>query len=140
MAFRKIEDQGTLPGPRALFICGYTEEEHRSMSSYLSGSSINNIEVIPCRLDALEKKVGDVLSGSAQGEIIDAEKLPPVMVWAGIGHDELDKALSGFQSTKLKRPIFATATIPNMDFTVKELLNHLLSEQKSMREAMNQNE
>lgn len=135
-----MEDEGTLPGPRALLICGYSEEERESMESYLSEIHIGDLNMIPYRFDAMEQKVGDVLAGSSQGEIIGAEKLPPVMVWAGIGHDELDRALKGFQSTGLKRPIFATATIPNMDFTVKELLNHLLSEQKSMREAMNQSE
>ena len=140
MAFRKMEDQGTLPGPRALFICGYREDDLLSMESYLKESGIENIQLVPCRSDSLGMKVEDVLLEKSTGDIIAGDKLPPVMVWAGIAHEELDSTLGDFHKTGLKRPIFATATPSNMSFSVKELLNHLLSEQRSMREAMSQSE
>jgi len=140
MAFKKMEDQGILPGPRALLVCGYKEDEHLYMESYLKESGIENIQLVPCRFDSLGMKVGEVLSEKSKGDIVAGDKLPPVMVWAGISHEELDSALRDFQKTGLKRPIFATATPSNMNFTVKELLNHLMSEQRSMREAMNQSE
>lgn len=139
MGFKKIDKDGTLPGPRALFICGFTDNDHQTMRGFLKGKGIEEVDVIPCRQDSLDKKIGSVLQGDSTAAIIEAEKLPPVMLWSGIAHEELDEALGEFQNTGLKRPIFATTTIPNMEFTVKELLQHLISEQRSMREAMKKN-
>lgn len=140
MGFKKIDDHGVLPGPRALLICGYTENEQISLKNHLKQKGLASISLQPCRVDSLNHKLKDVLKGESKGELIEAEKLPPVIVWSGIEHSELDSALQDFSASGLKRPIFATATEPNLDFTVKELLNHLLSEQKAMREAMNQSE
>jgi hypothetical protein len=140
MGFKKIDDQGVLPGPRALLMCGFSESEHIALQNHLEQQGLKNIQVQPCRYDSLDQKLEEVLNGRSQRELVEAEKLPPVIVWSGIEHRELDSALQDFTDSGLKRPIFATATEPNLNFTVKELLNHLLSEQKAMREAMNQSE
>lgn len=136
MAFKKIDEGGSLPGPRALFYSGFSEETSEILKNYFSGKGLENINIIPCREDSLEAKVSEVLEGGSSAPVIEAEKLPPVMLWSGLAHSELDIALGGFSETGLKRPIFATTTEPNLEFTIKELLRHLISEQKQMREAM----
>ncbi|MBI9098747.1 MAG: DUF3783 domain-containing protein [Spirochaetaceae bacterium] len=139
MSFKKMEEDGSLPGPRAILLSGFSQEVHRKMVDYTRAKNLNDIDVIPCREDSLNVKVSDVLSGKSSGGIIPAEKLPPVMLWSGLTHTEFDTALSGFHETGIPRPIFATTTKHNLDFTVKELLQHLLSEQKSLRTAMKEN-
>jgi Domain of unknown function (DUF3783) len=140
MAFKKIEDEGTLPGPRALLISGFSEESHRIMTQFINDKGLLNIKIVPCREDSLDRKISDVLTSESDSPIIPNEKLPPVMLWSGIDHGELDVALGSFQESGLQRPIFATTTEHNLDFTVKELLQHLLSEQKSLRETMKKNQ
>lgn len=136
MAFKKIDDTGILPGPRALFICGFPEKTERIMTEFLKDNGILDITVALCREDSLLGKISTVLSKKSDSPLIPSEKLPPVMLWSGIKHKELDHSLGNFNDTGLKRPIFATSTEHNLDFTVKELLQHLISEQRSMKEAM----
>jgi len=136
MAFKKIDEKGILPGPRALFFSGFPEETHDIMTKFFRDKELTNIKIIPCREDSVDRKISDVLSIESDSTPLPAEKLPPVMLWSGLEHGELDIALGCFQETGLKRPIFATTTEHNLDFTVKELLQHLLSEQKSIRETM----
>ncbi len=136
MSFKKIDDTGVLPGPRALFICGFPEKTETIMAEFLKDNGIEDIAVGLCREDSLLEKISTVLSKKSDYPLIPSEKLPPVMLWSGIEHKELDQSLGNFKDTGLKRPIFATSTEHNLDFTVKELLQHLISEQKSMKEAM----
>jgi len=136
MAFKKIEDGGTLPGPRAVFISGFSKESHQTIRDFLKEMGIKNINVVPCREDSINLKVLKVLEYQSESPIIPAEKLPPLMMWSGIDHSELDTVLGSFSETKLQRPIFCTSTEHNLDFTIKELINHLLNEQKAMREAV----
>lgn len=140
MAFKKIEDEGLLPGPRALFISGFPQETYHIMTEFFKDKGLSNIKIIPCREDSMNRKISDVLSIESDSPHLPPEKLPPVMLWSGLEHGELDIALGSFQETALKRPIFATTTEHNLDFTVKELLKHLLSEQKSIRETIKKNQ
>lgn len=136
MAFKKVEDTGTLPGPRALFICGFPRDAEKIMTDFLKNQGIPDMFIGLCREDSLLSKISQVLSIKSDSPLIPAEKLPPVMLWSGIEHRELDLGIGNFEETGLKRPIFATSTEHNQEFTVKELLQHLVSEQKSMRDAM----
>lgn len=135
MAFKKIDEDGILPGPRAVFVCGYSSISHKILESFLKDQQNSSIEVVPCRDDALDKTIEEVLENQSASEIISQEKLPPVMLWSGISHLELDSILSNFKENGLARPIFATTTTHNLKFSTKELLKHLLDEQKAMREA-----
>lgn len=136
MAFKKIDEDGSLPGPRAVFFSGFDEGTSETLKNYFSSKGLENIRIIPCRQDSLDAKVSEVLKEESTAPVIPAEKLPPVMLWSGLKHSELDIALGSFGETGLARPIFATTTEPNLEFSIKELLRHLLSEQKSMSEAM----
>jgi len=138
MAFKKMEENGILPGPRAVLICGNSAASHNSIRNFLKDWGYSDIEVLGCREDFLNNTIEHVLTNPSKAELIQAEKLPPVMLWSGISHKELDSILSRFNETGLARPIFATTTTHNLKFTVKELLRHLLEEQKSMREAQQQ--
>lgn len=140
MAFKKIKGEGILPGPRAVFISGYTAESHTLLSLYVERIGLLNLEIVPCREDSIDRKIIEVLQNKTAAPLIPAEKLPPVVLWSGISHSELDTALGSFHETGLMRPIFATTTERNLEFTVKELLRHLLNEQKSIREAMSINQ
>ena len=136
MAFKKIDEEGILPGPRAVFISGFSSEVHKTVSTFLTEMGIVEIHVIPCREDSINLKVSQVLENQSSSPLIPAEKLPPLMMWSGIAHTELDTILGNFSDTGIPRPIFCTSTEHNLEFTIKKLINHLLNEQKSMREAV----
>lgn len=140
MGFKKIEESGTLPGPRTLFICGFPENTGTLMSKYLKNKGLDDINIKLCREDSLSETISQVLSKESVAPVIPHEKLPPVMLWSGIDHNELDTALGDFAETEIPRPIFATTTEHNLNFTVKEFLQHMLSEQKSIREAIKKNQ
>lgn len=136
MAFRKIDGDGALPGPRAIFYSGYGENLQENLGPYLNERGLEGVSLIPCREDSLNLKVAHVLKDESTAPAISPEKLPRVMLLSGLEHRELEIFLGDFKNTGLVRPIFATTTLPNLDFSVKELLNHLLSEQRSMGEAV----
>jgi len=135
MAFKKIDDDGVLPGPRAVFVSGYTQESHQVLLDFLNEKDIEALDLVPCREDDLDKTVGEVLQNQSEGSLISPEKLPPVMLWSGIGHQELDHIIRNFKDNGLPRPIFATTTPHNLDFSIKTLMRHLLEDQREIREA-----
>lgn len=135
MAFKQIDEDGTLPGPRAVFVSGYSEESHKVLLDFLEEKEILELDLVPCRIDDLEKKVEEVLENHSEGELVAPEKLPPVMLWSGISHRELDLIIRNFKDNGLPRPIFATTTPHNLEFPIKTLMRHLLEDQREIREA-----
>lgn len=132
MSFKKIDEEGILPGPRVVFVSGYDEQSCRTLDLFLKNTGLSNLKVIPCREDMVDQTVSTVLKNQSVAPLFPPEKLPGVMLWAGISHKELDLILNEFKKSKLKRPIFATTTENNLDFSIKELMRHLLADQKAM--------
>jgi len=135
MAFRKIDEEGILPGPRAVFISGFSEESFPVLQEFLAAENIEDITLVACRENMLDQTIGQVLEQPSEEALIPADKLPPVMLWSGIAHKELDHIIRNFVKNGLPRPIFATTTPRNLDFTVKTLMRHLLEDQREIREA-----
>lgn len=136
MAFKKMDSKGKLPGPRAIFFSGFSRETEKTVMKFIDDYGLTNISIIPCRKDSLDKKLYEVLKDTSDEEYIEADQLPQVMLLSGLQFDEVDTFLHNFSETGIPRPIFATTTDANLDFTIKELLRHLLGEQKSLQEAM----
>jgi hypothetical protein len=132
MSFKKINEKGELPGPRAVFISGYNEVSCQTVDTFLKNRGLTEIAVVPCREDVLDNTLGEILKDSSKAALFPPEKLPQVMLWSGITHQELDSILDGFKETELTRPIFATTTEHNLEFPLKTLLRHLLDDQKAM--------
>lgn len=132
MGFKKIDEKGILPGPRAVFLSGYNEESCTILDTFLKNKGVPEIQVVPCREDVLDNTLGEILKNQSRAALFPPEKLPQVMLWSGISHVELDKILDGFKETELPRPIFATTTEHNLEFPLKTLLRHLLDDQKAM--------
>lgn len=135
MAFKKIDEEGALPGPRAVFISGYPEESLVVLEDFLNKGGFDNIRLIQARADHVGMTVGEVLESQSEAELVPPEKLPPVMLWSGIGHLELDSIIKSFRENGLPRPIFATTTKGNLNFDIRTLIRHLLSDQQEIRDA-----
>ncbi|MDA3810883.1 MAG: DUF3783 domain-containing protein [Spirochaetaceae bacterium] len=135
MGFKKMEDDGVLPGPRAVLVSGFDEDSHAILDKFITENGISDFSVIPCREDSVNKLIEEVLGNQSEAKIVTPEKLPPVMLWSGITHQELDQILGNFKTCGLVRPIFATTTESNLKFSVKELLQHLLKEQQQMKKS-----
>lgn len=135
MAFKKIDEEGVLPGPRAVFISGYPLESMKTLETFLKEKGLENIKLVQARTDHVGMTVGEVLTGSSTAELVPPEKLPPVMLWSGIAHLELDQIIKTFRENGLPRPIFATTTKGNMSFDIRTLIRHLLEDQREIQKA-----
>ncbi len=122
-----------LPGEKSVFLSGFAESEIEILRPFLIEFDIDKF--VLCSEKMLEMKVRDAFNFSDKP--LDREKLPRIMLISGIEFSRVHEILSSFKNTNLDRPIFATTTEHNLDFTVKELLLHLLEEQKMMREKKN---
>lgn len=135
MAMKKIDEEGQLHGPRAVFVCGYPQESLEILQRFLDEKELLDIKIIPCRMGHIEGTVEEALTGSDASEIVPQNQLPPVMLWAGITHKELDHMIRNYKDNGMPRPIFATTTEHNLQFSIKTLIRHLLEDQREIREA-----
>lgn len=125
-----MDNNKILPGEKALFLSGFAETELDSLKSFFSDFDIDKF--VLCSKSMLEMKIKDVFN--VKENPIPKENLPRVMLISGIQFSKVHEILSSFKKSGLERPIFATTTEHNLEFTAKELLLHLLEEQKMMRE------
>lgn len=131
--FKRIDqDEGTPLGPLAVLLCGYSDEESRVVSSLLDRIDLPEHRVIPCSEAMLKDTLGEALRRTDEALPVPPDKLPRVMVLSGMTAAQVRALLDHYASTRLPRPIFATVTPSNLDFTVRDLLIDLLKEHRAM--------
>jgi hypothetical protein len=73
----------------------------------------------------------EALSVEDQGAPLKEGDLPYTLIASGLGFDAVRNIMTNFAKNGLPRPIFATTTPTNLQFRVRDLLLHLLEEQRS---------
>ena len=124
-----------LPGPLAVLVCGYEAAERESLRVFLSVVFVEPPGLRPVSAEAPERTVGEVLADPEDPAAPGCGQLPRVLLLAGCTLDEVRGVMEQWQASGLPRPIFAVATENNLGFPVRELVAHLLEEQRAMREA-----
>lgn len=129
-------DQNILPGPAALFLCGFDPAAACSpLQNLIAGMDYPALRLIFCTREMLDALLADALSETfLKGTLLAANQLPAVCLLSGLPPAFLHTFLSRFHETGLVRPIFATTTTSNLAFTVKELLRHLLEERRQQQD------
>ncbi len=119
-----------LPGPKAVFVSGLPHDLEMKILPLLTETGVSDIRIVFCTAGMMEATLLDALEKEFSETAVGEDKLPPVMVFSGISFDEVQAIVSGYKNTGLPRPIFATTTVHNLNFTVKELIMHLLEERR----------
>ncbi len=133
---KRIDTQANelLPGPKALFVCGYRASDNETLLRLLAEAKID-CPLIWCNKDMAACKLGDILTMLQTEPHSTYEELPPVLLFSGVTMNEVQLFMALFKNAKLKKPIFATSTLHNLEFSVKELLLHLIREQMELARA-----
>ena len=129
-------DNRVFPGPRAFLVSGYNAAELDALTGFLATLGYDGIPAIPCTLSLLDATLETALADETREEMPEDGALPRVMVFSGMTSADVQTVMRAFSQSGLQRPVFATTTPTNMKFTVKELLRHLLEEQRAAMEAM----
>lgn len=129
------EDEQVFPGPRGFFLSGYDPDQIEIIRAFLDGLGYDNAPLTPCAKEHLDLTLTEALTARFDTPLLGQGKLPYVLVMSGVALRDVKNVLDHFSSNGLPRPIFATTTETNLDFTIKQLLRHLLDEQRAVREA-----
>jgi hypothetical protein len=133
--FKKIDQDEEAPlGPLALLLCGFSLEESRTVSSFLGTIDASEHRVVLCTEPMLVQSLGEALTTTEESPPVPPDKLPRAMVLSGMTGPQVRVFLDQYASTQLPRPIFATVTPSNLNFTVRDLLIELLQEHRAMSE------
>jgi hypothetical protein len=133
--FKRIdEDEGPPPGPLALLLSGFSSEEAGTVSIFLGSLELPEHRVVLCTEPMLAKPLGEALTTTEDDPPVPSDQLPRVIVLSGLTGPQVRVFLDRYASTGLTRPIFATVTPSNRNFTVRDLLIELLREHRAMLE------
>lgn len=125
------EDTSCSPGPKAFFVSGYGTDQLGELKSFMAELGHDDIPLRPCTQGHLAGTLEEALSGEDQEPPLEEGELPYTLIAAGLGFDAVRNIMTNFAKNGLPRPIFATTTPTNLQFRVRDLLLHLLEEQKS---------
>lgn len=130
--FKDISNaDGAFPGPCAFLAAGYDPEQLSALRNFLDMQGYTNAPIRPCTAEQIGDPLERVLSSETGGVPLGEKKLPYVLVFSGLTYKDVQQVMQHFSTSGLPRPIFATTTPTNLAFTIKELLLHLLEEQKA---------
>jgi hypothetical protein len=133
-AFKRIDqDEGAPLGPLALLLCGFSLEESQTVSTFLETIDASEHRVVLCTEPMLAQPLGEALTTTEESPPVPPDQLPRVIVLSGMTGARVRIFLDRYASTELPRPIFATATPSNLNFTVRDLLIELLQEHRAMK-------
>lgn len=130
--FEKMTDAvRPFPGPELFLVSGYEREEIKQLTAFLQSIGYPNAAVKFCTEAQLNDTLESVLNEPPAGEPAGKGKLPNTMVFSGMTRADVQTVISRFKECGLPRPIFATTTPSNLSFKVRELLRHLIEEQRA---------
>lgn len=132
--FQKIDspDYGAI-GPPSILVCGFSTQIESTVKKVLESVGADKHQVLFCTSSMVKQPLGQALESSeSSGEPAAPDKLPRAMVLSGLSGAQLQGFISGYRTSGLPRPIFASVTPINLDFPVGKLLVELLREQREM--------
>ncbi len=133
--FRKLDpnqENEEIIGPPAVLCCGFTPQEMMLIKTLLKAVGAEGHQTFLCTEQMIMQPLGQALQSTKQLTPVPPSKLPRVMVMSGLTAEQINGILASYDLTKMRRPIFATVTKRNLNFTVRELLVELLQEHKAM--------
>ncbi|MBU0498103.1 MAG: DUF3783 domain-containing protein [Candidatus Thermoplasmatota archaeon] len=113
-------------GSYAILVYGYNRNAAGMIQEYLS-----RVIKEPVRLFSAtgqeSKRVKQLLSDQVEEVFVDSS--PKFVMFLGFSNDEIHNSLDQFHMVQdVDRPIFCGLTQDNMEWTIEELLDHLVKE------------
>ena len=131
--FQKMNnDDRTFPGPKLFLVSGYDTDALKTLRSFLNSMGYEDVAVKFCTAEQINDTLENVLTGDTIGEPVGSDRLPCTMLFSGLTPRDVKRVMGAFRESGLQRPIFATTTPTNLEFTLKTLLLHLIEEQKAV--------
>lgn len=127
-------DQDHRPGegPDAVLLAGFALEEVAKVRDLLAQAGAPTHRVLRCSTAMLDLPLRDALSLELPGPPVPADQLPRAVILSGLSGAQIHVVIDAWKGAGLARPIWASTTPSNLEFTVKDLLKELLSEQRAM--------
>lgn len=129
--FQKVGDSNEpMIGDKKLLVGGFTEKDLKVLSSKIEQSRLSGI---PLRLVFVEEEdelLHDILKGVAPTD--GTPLVQRFLLMSGFSDKELKVLLNGYKKWKLPKTLFATATPTNLNWTLGDLVDELLSEADAM--------
>lgn len=134
-SFKALDEQSDVTvGPEALLLIGFAEGENGAVADLLKSVGAAAHETVNCTTTMGSWTVQRALAGGDGGTLLPVDRVPRVMLLAGMTDRQVNGFIDGYASTGLPRPIFAVATESNLEFGVAQLLEDLLAERRAMQE------
>jgi GNAT superfamily N-acetyltransferase len=128
-------DLERLPGPAAVLVCGYGAVERETLRLFLGVVFVDPPALCPVSAASPERTVAEVLGAPEDATAPGCERLPRVVLLSGCTLAEARGVIDQWSASGLSRPVFAVTTGRNLGFQVRELVAHLLEEERVMRAA-----
>ena len=115
-----------------ILLYGYDEENAGVVKTALDDLLSENVAVLS-GYGKEEQTVADILKAGPGGELAETEM--KMLMFLGFSGDQIRTAMSGFPAGEgLPRPIFCSLTENNMGWPLRDLLEHLMEEDRYWRE------
>jgi hypothetical protein len=133
--FQRIDEDSTQrSGACRVLVCGHSPDDAAKVGGLLLALGIQDAAVRLVTPAMIGMTLADALDAETDEAPVPPDRLPPVLVLAGLSGQEVGAFLDGFAVTGLPRPIFAGVTPTNLGMTVRALLVDLLAEHRAMNE------
>ncbi len=137
MSMRKMDNSGLLPGPKAILISGFSDEDAVRVRHFLAELD-EDVPIIRLTPSMLTKRLEQALRITESTEIpLRETDIPRAMIISGISLELLHSILDTLRDSGFNRPMMATSTETSLEFTVKELLLHLMDEMQALKRNQN---
>jgi GNAT superfamily N-acetyltransferase len=131
---RAVEpERERLPGPPAVLVCGYESPERETLQLFLGLVFVDPPALRPVSAASPERTVAELLAAPEEPEAPGCGQLPRVVLLSGCTLVEVRGVMDQWKASGLARPIFAVATENNLGFRVRDLVAHLLEEERAAR-------
>ncbi len=121
-----------LYGPRALLVCGFTEEGQSRIVALVQSLDIPPLPILFMATPDLEIVLGALFDRQSLDGQGAPSRMPAALIMAGITEAELHKLMEGYRQAGLAWPLWATLTPTSDTWTLRALLKELAAERAAL--------
>jgi hypothetical protein len=132
--FTKVEKSSErMYGPTGIMVCGYMAEDRDDFLKLLDKAGLTGIRVVFATTHDLKIRVGEIFSHENMAGLKGESVMPRAVVMSGLTQNELHGLLGAYREAGYVRQIWATVTPFSEKWTLEQLLNELLAEDRAMQ-------
>ena len=121
-----------LYGPRALLVCGFTEEGQSRIVALVQSLEVEPLPIVFMATPDLEIVLGELFDRQSLDGKGTPSRMPAAVIMAGITEAELHRLMEGYRQAGLPWPLWATLTPTSETWTLRALLKELAAERAAL--------